>query len=129
MSGKNATDNKSTACFHRVIELVFDVWRRSPNADEAYRDSEQTRSSITTNISEEKRIDTASVGNRSTSATCILVLRMLNMFIEKYDHIAQIVAKKKLKILPGARSVHRRSVDVGLVVNDGNLYRKKYKGW
>ena len=54
---------------------------------------------------------------------------MLNIFIEKYEHIVQLVDKEKLKTLPGKNTISRMSMDVGLVINDGNLYQKKYRGW
>ena len=38
-------------------------------------------------------------------------------------------AKEKLKTLPGKNTISRMSMDVGLVINDGNLYQKKYRGW
>ena len=70
------------------------------------------------------------IRNRSNqNETFIVIVNMLNIFIEKYEHIVQLVDKQKLKTLPGKNTISRMSMDVGLVINDGNLYQKKYRGW
>ena len=70
------------------------------------------------------------IRNRSNqNETFSVSVNMLNIFIEKYEHIVRLVDKEKLKTLPGKNTISRMSMDVGLVINDGNLYQKKYRGW
>jgi hypothetical protein len=101
--GKDAT----TAYFQTVITLMLELWsEKEPN-----------------------NTGGISIGNENGIETSILIIQMLNMFIEKYSHTVQIVKQKKLALLPGAKTIGRKSFDVGLVIGDGNLFQRQYKGW
>ena len=111
--GKNATNNQSTKRFEDVIGLMLDIWSGEKVVEDDIRNNMEKM-----------------IRNRNNqNETFIVIVNMLNIFIEKYEHIVQLVDKQKLKTLPGKNTISRMSMDVGLVINDGNLYQKKYRGW
>ena len=102
--GRNATNNSATETFQHVIKLILNAWN--------VREKHSGRAPLTSKYSQ----------------SCLTIITLLNILIARYPHIVEIIQKLKCNIL-SPQSVARKSLDVGLVTDDGNLYKQNYYGW